>query len=52
MTFEGRDRAHVKRKALHYWATNAGRLGLSLRQFLERCRMDGDQRRIVFHPLA
>ncbi len=48
MIFNGRDRADVKRKALSYWASNSGRLGLSLRDFLGRCRMGADERTITF----
>ncbi len=48
MIFNGRDRADVKRKALSYWASNSGRLGLSLRAFLGRCRLGVDERTITF----
>jgi hypothetical protein len=48
MIFNGRDRADVKRKALSFWASNSGHLGLSLREFLRRCRLGADERTIVF----
>jgi len=49
MIFYGKDRNDVKRKALSYWASNSGSLGLSLSQFLQRCRIDLAERTIVFH---
>lgn len=48
MIFNGRDRADVKRKALSYWASNSGAMGLSLRAFLGRCRMGTDERTIIY----
>jgi len=48
MIFNGRDRADVKRKALSFWASNSGRLGVSLRDFLSRCRLDADERTIIY----
>jgi hypothetical protein len=48
MIFNGRDRADVKRKALSYWASNSGCLGMSLRDFLGRCRLGADERTIIF----
>ena len=48
VSFSGRDRVHVKRKALDYWFHNKGRLGLSLREFLLQCRLSNDGRTIVF----
>ena len=48
MTFNGRDRADVKRKALSFWAFNSGRLGVSLRDFLSCCRLGADERTIIY----
>jgi hypothetical protein len=48
MIFNGRDRSDVKRKALSFWATHSGRLGLSLREYLNCCRLGSDERTIVF----
>lgn len=48
--FRGEDRIQVRRKALDYWYQNRGGLGLSLRAFLERCRVSVDGRSIAFCP--
>ena len=48
MTFHGKDRADVKRKALSYWSCNQRSLGLRLADFLRACRLDSDECRIVF----
>jgi hypothetical protein len=46
--FSGRDRVHVKRKALDYWYQNRQSLGLNLCAFLCRCTLSGDGRTITF----
>lgn len=46
--FSGRDRAHVKRKALDYWYNHRDFLKLSLRDFFSRCRLSSDERTITF----
>ena len=48
MIFNGRDRSDVKRKALSFWATHSGRLGMTLREFLGHCRLGPNERTIVF----
>lgn len=48
VAFNGRDRAHVKRKALDYWVQNQNLLRLSMRDFFERCRLSPDGRAITF----
>jgi hypothetical protein len=48
MQFEGRDRTHVKRKALDYWYRHRAQLRLNLRDFFHRCRMSSDERTITF----
>jgi hypothetical protein len=48
VSFSGRDRVDVKRRALDYWYQNRERLGLSLCRFLLQCKMSGDGRTIVF----
>jgi len=44
----GRDRVAVKRKAVRCWAANGDRLGLTLKAFIARCRIDPGGRIIVF----
>ena len=48
MTFRGRNRRDVKRKALAYWASHAADLGLGLRAFLNCCRMGPNDQTIIF----
>ena len=50
VTFTGKDKIEVKRRALDYWYRNPRLDGHSLRDFLSRCRLSADGRRIVFHP--
>jgi len=50
VTFTGRDKIEVKRRALDYWYRNPRLDGHSLREFLGRCRLSADERMIVFHP--
>jgi hypothetical protein len=53
VTFRGKNRADVKRKALSYWSCNQRSLGLRLAEFLRACSMDSDECRIVFtYPSA
>lgn len=47
--FSGRTRAETKRKALTYWANNRETLGLSMREFFDRCSLSPDGTMIVFH---
>ena len=46
--FSGRDRLQAKRKALDFWVENRAVLQLSMRDFLDRCRISPDHRKIVF----
>jgi hypothetical protein len=48
IAFSGRDRVAAKRRALEYWYRNSRKSGLSLKDFLKRCRLSTDERRIVF----
>ncbi len=48
MTFRGRDRRDVKRKALSYWASHTGELNMGLRDFLRCCRLGANEQTIVF----
>ena len=48
MSFSGKDRIQVRRKALDYWYQHRGELGLNLRSFLDRCLLSGDGRTIIF----
>jgi hypothetical protein len=52
VAFNGRDRAHAKRKALDYWYHNRERLGLTLSDFFARCRLSPDNRTITFHGIG
>lgn len=47
-TFTGRTRAETKRKALAYWVDNRDTLGLSMREFFDRCSLSVDGTMIVF----
>ncbi len=49
--FSGRGPRQAKRRALNYWYTNRGRLGLSLSEFLGRCRVSSQEglTRITFY---
>lgn len=47
-TFTGRTRAETKRKALAYWVDNRDTLGLSMREFFDRCSISADGTMIVF----
>lgn len=49
--FRGRNRADAKRRALNYWYVNRTRLGVDLRAFSERCRLQTDNCTILFYPL-
>jgi hypothetical protein len=46
--FCGRDRVHAQRKALDWWFLHRQALGLHLRDFLARCLVSDDQRKITF----
>lgn len=46
--FRGRNRVGVKREILSYWYRNQTRLGLSLKEFLTRCRLSSDQKSATF----
>jgi hypothetical protein len=48
VTFHGKNRADVKRKALTYWSCNQRSLGLRLADFLRACTMDNSECEIVF----
>jgi hypothetical protein len=49
-TFDAQGRHRAKRRALTYWYLNRDELGLSLAEFLGRCRVThrGDLIRIIF----
>ena len=48
VTFSGRDRVHVKQKALDYWYANQHMLRMGVREFFARCRLSLDGRAITF----
>jgi hypothetical protein len=48
VSFEGRDRVHVTRKALDFWYHHRAELKLSVRAFLQRCRLSTDERTITW----
>jgi len=48
VNFSGRNRTHVKRKALDYWYHNRTVLRLSMNEFFARCRLSPDERTITF----
>jgi len=50
ITFTGKDKTEVKRRALDYWYRKSRPSGRSLVDFLGRCRLSGDGRVIVFLP--
>jgi len=52
ITFFGRDRADVARRALDYWYRQPRRSGVTLKQFLQGCRLSRDERTIVFRMSA
>lgn len=49
--FAGLSPRHAKRRALGYWYTHRGELGLSVHEFFARCRMtsEGGLARITFY---
>lgn len=47
-TFRAHSRVGVKREVLRYWHRNHSNLGLSLEQFLARCRLSDDERKVTF----
>lgn len=51
-TFTARTRAETKRKALAYWVDNRETLGLTMREFFERCAISSDGTAIVFQPVV
>ena len=48
VTFHGKDRTDVKRKALSYWSCNQRSLGLRLADFLRACSIDSSECSITF----
>ena len=50
--FKARSPRLAKRRALAYWYQNQSNLGLSMRQFFERCRIreEGGESYIRFYP--
>jgi hypothetical protein len=48
VNFTGRDRVHVKRKALDYWVHNRALLRIGLQEFFRHCRLSPDERTITF----
>ena len=48
LTFRSRSRLGVKRDVLSYWHRNQEPLGLSLKEFLARCRLSSDGRTVIF----
>ena len=49
VVFAGKDRIDAKRRALDYWYRRPRLQGLTLRDFLLRCRLS-DERVITFYP--
>jgi hypothetical protein len=52
LKFSGRNRVHVKRKALDFWYHNREQLGLDLPAFLRRCTLSHDERTLFFAGVA
>ncbi|HIA01485.1 MAG TPA: hypothetical protein EYN06_07720 [Myxococcales bacterium] len=50
LTFKGRNRVHVKREVLSYWHKNRSQHGMTLKEFLSRCRFAGSEREVVYLP--
>ena len=48
LSWSGRDRVHVTRKAVDFWYHHRAELNLSVRAFLEQCRLSSDERTISF----
>lgn len=50
--FSGSNARLAKRRALNYWYNNRGRLGMTMNQFFERCRLREESGRtsIRFYP--
>lgn len=48
VSFSGRDRVHVTRKALDFWYHHRAELKLSVRAFFLQCRLSSDERTITF----
>ncbi len=46
--FRSSSRVGVKREVLGYWHRNQGSLGMSLKEFLARCRLSSDERTVTF----
>ncbi|MDP6931744.1 MAG: hypothetical protein QGG40_02465 [Myxococcota bacterium] len=46
--FTGHNRRDVKRKALSYWSRHVRHQGLTLRDFLQHCRLHTSERLIVY----
>ena len=51
LTFQGRDRATTKRKALAWWVENRSRLGIDMTGFLTRCTITPDGTIITFRAV-
>jgi len=49
VVFGGRDRIEAKRRALDHWYRRTRHRGVTLRQFLSRCRLTGE-REITYYP--
>lgn len=47
-TFKSRSRVGVKREVLTYWHQHRGTLGLTLKDFLARCRISSDETTVIF----
>jgi hypothetical protein len=52
VSFSGRDRVEVQRRALDFWYHNRERLGLDLCAFLARCTLSADEKSLTFQTLA
>ncbi len=47
-TFSSRSRVGVKREVLSYWHRHRDVLGLTLKDFLARCRISNDETTVIF----
>ena len=50
LTFIGKNRFDVKRKALRFWYTHRGRLQESMQEFANNCTLSPDQKVITYRP--
>lgn len=48
IVFQGRTRLDAKRAMLRYWARHQNRMNLEFDQFMSQCRLQGDNKTIIF----